>query len=79
MVTTKAPERLLQFLHGFASTRSSSGFIALPMCRRDIADHLGLSVETVSRAFSTLKRTGRISLSGAEKYKINHAALIHVG
>jgi CRP-like cAMP-binding protein len=71
MVTSKAPERLYQFLCDFAATRPGTGYIALPMCRRDIADHLGLSVETVSRTFSELKRRGRISLCGAEKYKVN--------
>jgi CRP-like cAMP-binding protein len=70
LVSAKAPERLLNFLTEFAATRSSTGYIVLPMCRRDIADHLGLSVETVSRAFSDLKLKGRIDLATHEKYKI---------
>lgn len=79
IVTSKAPERLFQFLSDFASTRSGSGYIALPMCRRDIADHLGMSVETVSRAFGDLKTKGRISLACAEKYKINATVPVQVG
>jgi CRP/FNR family transcriptional regulator, nitrogen fixation regulation protein len=70
LVTSKASERVMLFLSDFANTRTSHGFVALPMCRRDIADHLGLSVETVSRAFSELKAAGRIDLIGAEKYRI---------
>jgi len=37
----------------------------LPMTRIDIADYLGITVETVSRAFSRLKRRGLIDLSQA--------------
>ncbi|AKH98782.1 cAMP-binding protein [Hoeflea sp. IMCC20628] len=70
MVSAKASERLFQFLCEFASSRPGTGYITLPMCRRDIADHLGLSVETVSRTFSELKRKGRIDLACSEKYKI---------
>ena len=40
------------------------------MPRRDIADHLGLSVETVSRAFGVLKDRGLIDLATHEKFKI---------
>ncbi|MBL4800277.1 MAG: helix-turn-helix domain-containing protein [Emcibacter sp.] len=42
----------------------SDSFI-LPMTRIDIADYLGVAVETVSRAFSQLKRRGLIELSQA--------------
>jgi len=72
MITKKAPERLFRFLCDFASARhhADGAAIALPMCRRDIADHLGLSVETVSRAFSELKRSGQIELITCEKFRI---------
>ncbi|MCF8473958.1 MAG: helix-turn-helix domain-containing protein [Emcibacter sp.] len=42
----------------------SDSFI-LPMTRIDIADYLGVTVETVSRAFSSLKSRGYIELSQA--------------
>ena len=36
-------------------------FVIVPMTRSEIADYLGLTLETVSRAFSRLKRLGVIS------------------
>jgi CRP-like cAMP-binding protein len=36
--------------------------LALPMRRRDIADYLGLRIETVSRVLSDLKRAGTIGI-----------------
>ena len=66
---TSAVERVKLFLMQFAARRSSKGFIALPMCRRDIADHLGLSMETVSRAFSSLKARGDIALKGSNFFR----------
>ena len=38
--------------------------IDLPMYRRDIADYLGLTIETVSRTLSDLERRGAIEISG---------------
>ena len=67
---TTAVDRVRMFLKGYAARRGSCGFIALPMGRRDIADHLGLSMETVSRAFSTLKSDGEIALRGASFFRL---------
>jgi CRP/FNR family transcriptional regulator len=40
--------------------------VALPMSRQDLADYLGLTIETVSRTFTQLKRDGLIALARPE-------------
>jgi CRP/FNR family transcriptional regulator len=61
-----ATERLASFLLGLIE-RTGQGdaaepAIALTMTRADIADYLGLTIETVSRTFARLKQLNAISL-----------------
>jgi CRP-like cAMP-binding protein len=50
--------------------------VTLPVSRYDIADYLAVSVETVSRALTTLKQRGLIALSGTRDVRIvNRSAL----
>jgi CRP/FNR family nitrogen fixation transcriptional regulator len=55
---TTARERVAAFLMEMNGRLTSAGVIALPMNRRDIADYLGLTLETVSREFAAFKRKG---------------------
>ncbi|MEM7730491.1 MAG: helix-turn-helix domain-containing protein [Pseudomonadota bacterium] len=50
--------------------RDKSVHIDLPMTRLDIADFLGLTIETVSRAFSSLKRSGTIAFKDSHSCEI---------
>ncbi|MEO1724811.1 MAG: cyclic nucleotide-binding domain-containing protein [Pseudomonadota bacterium] len=74
-----AEARLQSFLREFArlagsDLRRPAGFIALPMSRRDIADHLGLTLETVSRAFGSLRRQGVLELLGKTAFRLEREA-----
>ncbi|MES1149522.1 MAG: helix-turn-helix domain-containing protein [Bradyrhizobium guangdongense] len=60
-------ERVAAFLIEMDKRLTAAGILALPMCRRDIADYLGLTLETVSRMFAELKDLGAIKLDGARK------------
>jgi len=59
-----ALEKVAAFLVGFARRRGvcGRGEFRLPMDRADIADYLGLTIETVSRKFTQLKVAGLIGL-----------------
>ena len=45
-----------------ANRLSKSGAVELPMSRQDIADYLGLTIETVSRTMTQLERDRVIAI-----------------
>ncbi|MGF1475264.1 MAG: cyclic nucleotide-binding domain-containing protein [Geminicoccaceae bacterium] len=70
MAYMPACQRLLCFLEAFAgATVTVGGYTVLPMTRQDIGDYLGLSLETVSRAFTKLKRDQVIEMEGSDHYR----------
>jgi len=62
-----AMERVANFLLEMDRRLAVAGMMALPMCRRDIGDYLGLTLETVSRALSQLHNEGVLGFSGARQ------------
>jgi CRP-like cAMP-binding protein len=59
-------EKLAYFLIDLAWRTQSTGPFELAMSRYDIADHLGLSSETVSRTFSVFRNRGLIATRGRQ-------------
>ena len=69
---TTAEEKVGHFLVKIAERLSGgpAAYVVLPLSREEIADYLALSVETVSRALTQLKRRGVIRLTGTRQIRI---------
>ena len=71
-----AEERVASFLLEMADRSSTEGGVELPMSRQDIADYLGLTIETVSRSLTLLEGTSAIDRSGNRRIRLrNRSAL----
>jgi CRP/FNR family nitrogen fixation transcriptional regulator len=62
-----ASQKLAAFLLEMAARRPGGTVIELAMTRQDIADYLGLTIETVSRTLSLFERDGLITLTSARR------------
>jgi CRP/FNR family nitrogen fixation transcriptional regulator len=60
MLVKNAQERVVSFLLEMADRTPEGRPIELSMSRQDIADYLGLTIETVSRTLTALDREGAI-------------------
>ena len=58
-----AAERVVSFLLELSERNDDEKYIELPMGRCDIGDYLGLTIETVCRVLSDLRRHGVIEVS----------------
>ena len=65
-----ALERVAAFLLEMDERITPTGIMALPMTRRDIADYLGVTLETVSRALSRLQQAGVLEFVGPNHREI---------
>jgi CRP/FNR family transcriptional regulator, nitrogen fixation regulation protein len=65
-----ALERVAAFLVEMDKRMALTAVLTLPMSRRDIADYLGLTIETVSRAISRLNAAGVLSFNGNSQRQI---------
>ncbi|EJL33010.1 cAMP-binding protein [Caulobacter sp. AP07] len=64
-----AYERVAGFLSDVAQ-RQGAAWNELAMSRQDIADHLGLTIETVSRMITQLQADGLVALDGCRRFRV---------
>jgi CRP/FNR family nitrogen fixation transcriptional regulator len=62
-----AEERVATFLLDMARRAFAEQVVELPMSRQDIADYLGLTIETVSRTLTHLENTAAIELPSSRR------------
>ena len=71
-----AQERVAGFLLEMAARSPAGNSVDLPMSRQDIADYLGLTIETVSRTLTQLENSSAIAVPTSRRIVLrNQAAL----
>jgi CRP/FNR family nitrogen fixation transcriptional regulator len=71
-----AQERVVSFLLEMAERAQGASAVNLPMSRQDIADYLGVTIETVSRTLSGLESAAAIELPSSRRIVLrDHNAL----
>jgi CRP/FNR family transcriptional regulator, nitrogen fixation regulation protein len=79
LLIKSAEQRVACFLIEMAGRRSSHEVVELPMSRQDIADYLGLTIETVSRTLTHLEAKAAIALPTSRRIVLrNRTALIRL-
>lgn len=71
-----AREKVASLLVDLAAQGSASDRIEVPMTRSDMADHLGLQIETVSRTLTQLRRERLIELPASRVIRIASLAAL---
>lgn len=76
LLIESAQERVVGFLLEMAERLAAERTYELPMSRQDIADYLGLTIETVSRTLTALEGAAAIEVGGSRRIVLrNRAAL----
>lgn len=69
-----AQDRVVSFLLEVAEREAATSEVELPMSRSDIANYLGLTIETVSRTFKQLEQSAAIALPTFHRVVLHECA-----
>ena len=76
LLIKSAQERVAAFLLEMEQRVYAGNAVELPMSRQDIADYLGLTIETVSRTLTNMENASTIELSSSRRIVLrNRGAL----
>ena len=76
MLIKTAQERVASFLLEMGERIAIGDLVVLPMSRQDIADYLGVTIETVSRTFTILEGSSAIGLPNARAVVLRDRAAL---
>ena len=71
-----AAEKVAGFILSWARRCEAEGVVHLAMSRQDMADYLGLTIESVSRSLSQFERDGVIALPSTRQLKVLDAGAL---
>jgi CRP/FNR family transcriptional regulator, nitrogen fixation regulation protein len=77
LLVRTAQERLAGFLLEMAERIADGNEIVLPMSRQDIADYLGLTIETVSRTMTQLTATAAIEVPSSRHIVLRNRSTLN--
>jgi CRP/FNR family nitrogen fixation transcriptional regulator len=79
LLSRRAECRVATFLIDLSMRLGTTGYLDLPMSHQDIADHLGFTIETLSRTITTMEKSGSIArLSGRILVLRNRTSLAEI-
>jgi CRP/FNR family transcriptional regulator, nitrogen fixation regulation protein len=71
-----APERVASFLLELAEHSRSGDEVELPMSRQDIADYVGLTIESVSRILTQFENASAIEVAACKRIVLRNRATL---
>ena len=76
LLLKNAQERVGEFILDMAKRAAMGNYVELPMKRQDIADYLGLTIETISRILTALESYGAIEILSRQGIAIRNRSLL---
>lgn len=77
LLVKSAQERVASFLLEMAERAGANNIVELPMSRQDIADYLGLTIETVSRTLTGLETAATIEVPSSRRIVLRNRSALH--